>query len=190
MNFYATKARGEDLFKGTRGKTAFKFSEIRASSYKVSNNELDKTFKGVLVKCKLNIPIKKSIRIYSKSIIVEPVGTKKMLLLGKYSNHFNVFGYENEQCAAILNDKILSQLAEIETLFQAKVFISFFPKSAHIAISTNHNYFEPNLKKEINIEQVERIYNEIIKCIMVVDIIDGLNFSNNDGMNKQLQNEK
>lgn len=185
FKYKSEKARGEDLFTGKRGNTSFRFSEIKT--------KLDDqyTFKGILIKCFGDFPIKKSIRIYSRDAKhIYSSKNMSMIDLSKSYPHFNkafkVIGYSEENYINIINDRVLSQLQDIKQAFNGPIYISLFPKSAHIAIETPHNYFEPNLKKELNLDQVTRIYNQIIQCLLAVDIIDEISTGVNSE-NKRLR---
>lgn len=188
FRYKSQNAIGEDLFIGKRGNTSFRFSEIK------SQLEQEYQFKGILIKCFCDLPIEKSIRIYSKDA-KHIYSSKNMQLIDLSKPHpllseqFKVIGYPEEDYINILNNKVLSQSLDIKETFQSPVYVSLFPKSAHIAIETEYNYFEPDLNKAIDIEQVNRIYNEIIQCLLAVDIIDEISTGANSEK-KRLKNEK
>lgn len=179
LGIAVSKLKGDDLFKGVRGNTTFKFSEVKFSGIlKGEDLGYSGKFHGVLVKCKCEIPIRKSARIFS-------VNSK-----GKMTHHnmievdFSDFGFENklkgygfkeQQYSAVFNEKFLGRIWDVKQLFGGDIYVSVFPKSAHIFVEIEKDYFEPSLKEKISMNQVERIYQEIVQCLMIVDIIDEIN---------------
>lgn len=176
------KIRGDDLFQGTRGKTSFKFSEIKFSGVhkNVSSEFSFNKFHGVLIKCKCEIPIEKSLRIFSinskgsmKHDNMQPINLEE----GAYYKKFKAFGFDNVHYGAIINSRFLERLWSIKEMFGGDLYVSIFPKSAHVFVEINHDFFEPNLKEKLSMNQVNRIYKEIIMCLMVVDVIDEVNIA-------------
>lgn len=170
FNFKPNTIKGEDLFEGKRGETTFRFSEIKTDVVALGR------FKGILIKCKCDIAIDKSLRIYSKRAHSKnQEGNMIPLAIDELENakYYDAIGYLGTNYDAILNDEVLSLLTDIKNVFDdGLLYVSFFPKSVHLAIKTAKDYFEPNLRGKITIEQVESIYSEIVNCLLVVDIIE------------------
>lgn len=183
----AEQTVGEDFFKGSRGETEFKFSELTAkfktiitvgNSYGSKDKLHKKLFKGLLIICRIDLPLNKSVRIYSKgcknvskNARMERVFTEHE----EFNSKFEMFGYLGEDLVHVIHSRFLERLIDIQSVFKGDIYISLFPKSANVAIQTNANFFDPKLRKKIDMKQVERIYQEIVNCLMVVDVIDELN---------------
>lgn len=198
----ANRTSGEDFFKGTRGLTEFKLSELKAKFKTVipiggifRPDRLNvKLFKGVLIMCRLETPLNKSVRIYSKGVrgISVPKNMERKPITHKeFDKFFKIYSYPEEDILSVTHNHFLERLISIKEAFNSDIYISIFPKSANVAIRTNTNFFDPQLNKKIDLKQVERIYQEIINCLMVVDVIDELNINKEDAeWRKKIDNVK
>lgn len=80
-------------------------------------------------------------------------------------------------------------LLNIENTFGNQIYLSLRNNVAYIGVHKNKDFFEPNFLKEITIETCFKIYNELINCLMVVDIIDELNHGTPNPNLKHINNE-
>lgn len=195
----ASKIKGEDFFVGERGSTKFQISEIKTeyrSIIKTSRRNLLPNeiydnrielplFRGVFITCEIRLNIEKPIRIYTKNssnYYVDKELKEVKTSNENFNNNFNVLSYLEKDASKILQHNFLEQLLYIKEVFTTNIYISIFPTSVNFAIDTTTNFFDPQLNKKIDLNQVERIYQEIINCLMIVDVIDELNNNNKRGI--------
>jgi hypothetical protein len=203
----ASKLTGEDYFEGVRGGVKFKISEVK-TNYR-SNLRYSKSillpkevydnrvhlplFNGLVIICEKINNIKKPIKIYSKecSNYFFDKELKKIETQNEnFNNKYDLYSYLKKDLANTINDDFLNQLLHIKEVFNAEVNLSILPNSVNVAIKTSTNFFDPQVGKKIDLKQVERIYQEIVNCLMVVDIIDELNVNNIKEKSIKIENVK
>lgn len=179
----------DDQFYGTRGETRFSFSEVEATSG--SGDDKVTIFKGLFFKCELDFKVK-NIKIYGKKTPAKITrlnryNLKKVSLNGmdQFNEKFQLLT-ENPEDIDQLNRNFIKSLVNLEKLFGETIYISLKEGFVYMAIGTKEDYFDPNVTHQINMNQVQKIYHQIINCLMVVDIIDELNHGSPNPNLKQI----
>ncbi len=102
--------------------------------------------------------------------------------MSKYKTHndrfdrkFTLHVYNDEDAKKIINSSFIQDVVLVQEIFKRPVYVSFVNENINIGIETYEQFFDPSLNNEIGLEQVERVYAEIVNCLMVVDIIDEFN---------------
>lgn len=182
-SFRVSRFNGEDLFSGIEGKTHFKFSEVHAEERRTRSNGKGGTqtyyvtiFKGIFMIADFNKRLS-----YTTRVIQAADGFFEKLFAGKskvslehpvFEKMFNTYSQDQVEARYILTPAMMERLVELQKQWSSNLNVSFKGNNMFVAISNPYNHFEPNLRKEIDIPQIERIFDEIESCLSIINTLD------------------
>ena len=94
----------------------------------------------------------------------------------EFNKEFNVYAQNSLDAFYVLTPKTMENIKELNNKVQGKMLFCFINNKLHVGLHSGKNLFEPNLFKEINIEQNHKQALEEIK--MITHFIDILNLDN------------
>lgn len=170
-----TNIKGEDRFHGNRGITHFGFSQLNL--YTVFPNEEEEScfFSGLFFVLTSKVPFKDSVlinnyykkRVYYNDALSHKLNDKTIL----YSYTKNITDSET-----IKNYDLLKKLASgVEAFNNSQISIHINNNRLYLLVNSFREYFEVNVRKKITAEKVDKIFNEIIQCLLLIDTIDEIN---------------
>lgn len=174
---------GEDFFEGKMDKTSYKFSEIKAEEKHTSTNSKGQTqthwvtiFDGIMMIADFNKHIKTETRVIQRNDgFFEKMSnkdTKVIMESVEFEKMFNTYSSDQVEARYILSPAMMERIMKLQKVFKSKIHLSFKGNRVYIAIANNFNYFEANLTKEINENQINRIFREIDFCLNIINILD------------------
>lgn len=158
----------------------FEFADIEMVEQlgRPSNSWAHTSFKGQWLVLERNKKLENSIQIFCKTF----KGNKKMgLLRGKkykeiktddleFDNQFNVFVESNIDVSKILTPNIIEKVKKIKKKLKLKLFICFVDNRIGILLENKKDLFEPNIYKNIYLEEEK---NKILKQLKnIIEILD------------------
>lgn len=186
------KYKGEDYFEGTTDAgISFKFSELNVSDVHTDakgDSQTRNVFKGLFLV--LDTPIKAT-----DPVIVLPDTAEKLLgttgkllqkTMGSFFNKgreliyfeefpdfekkFVVYSKNKSLAKAILKPSLLKAFCEIESKWKKNIRLSWVDNYLHLALHTQHDFFNPNIKKSLLQDSViKELYSELALCFSIVE---------------------
>lgn len=182
-NFRINRFSGEDLFSGIEGKTKYKFSEVHAEERRTRTDSKGRTqtyyvtiFKGIFLIADFNKELK-----YTTRVVQAADNFFEKLFAGKskvslehpeFEKKFNTYSQDQVEARYILTPAMMERVLKLQKEWNTKVNMSFKGQHLFVAIHHTHNHFEPQLKKEIDIKQIERIFDEVEDCLGIIHTLD------------------
>lgn len=182
-SFRVNRFNGEDLFMGVEGKTAYKFSEVHAEERRTRTDSKGRTqtyyvtiFKGIFMIADFNKELQ-----YTTRVVQAADGFFEKLFAGKskvtlehpeFEKMFNTYSQDQVEARYILTPAMMERVLALQKDWNTKINMSFKGNHLFVAISHNYNHFEPQLNKEIDLEQIERVFDEVESCLGIVNTLD------------------
>lgn len=169
----------EDEFRGTHGKTKFRFSEVHVeqeSSNSDGGSSYTTIFQGVFMIADFNKSLNGKTRVIQASDnFFKKIVNRKTQVALEYPDFEKVFNtYSDDQIEAryILSTAMMERILNLQAKWREELRISFIRDHVFIAINHKQNLFEPNMKQEINHLQLRRIHEEVEMCLEIIDALD------------------
>ncbi len=175
--------KGEDLFTGKHGDTTFKFSEVHVEERRTRTDSKGRTqtyyvtiFKGIFMIADFNKEIQSHTRVMQASD-----GFFEKLFAGKtkvsledpvFEKMFNTYSKDQVEARYILTPAMMERMIELQKTWGGKTHYSFKGHYMFVAIANSYNHFEPEMKQEVGLDQIKRIFNEIDNCLSIIDTLD------------------
>lgn len=174
---------GEDLFEGIYGKTKFRFSEIKAEEKHTTTDSKGNTrtswvtiFDGIFLIADFNKHLSFETRVFRKNDsffnAIFKNKTQVSLESVEFEKMFNTYSNDQVEARYILSPAMMKRMLELQKVLDSNVHFCFRGNHVFIAVSTYHNFFEPNIKEPINQKQITRIFKEINHCLSIIEILD------------------
>ena len=169
----------EDQFSGTHGKTKFRFSEVHVeqeSGNSDGGSSYTTVFQGIFMIADFNKSLKGTTRVIQESDnFLKKIVNRKTQVSLEYPDFENIFNtYSDDQIEAryILSTAMMERILNLQAKWKEELRISFIRDHVFIAINHKVNLFEPNMKQEINQDQLKRIHEEVEMCLEIIDTLD------------------
>ncbi len=169
----------EDEFSGIHGKTKFRFSEVHVeqeSSNSDGGSSYTTVFQGVFMIADFNKSLNGTTRVIqgSDNFLKKIVNRKTQVALEypDFENIFNTYSDDQIEARYILSTAMMERILNLQAKWREELRISFIRDHVFIAINHKQNLFEPNMKQEINLDQVKRIHEEVEMCLGIIDALD------------------
>ena len=171
------------MFYGLRGKTNYKFSEVHVEERRTTTDSKGRTkthyvtiFKGIFMIADFNKHLTTTTRVIrgGDNFFEKLFAGKSKVTLENptFENIFNTYSSDQVEARYILSPAMMERILELKELFNSNINLSFTGNHVYLAISKSKNHFEPKLGKKIDINQLERIYQEIEACLKIIDTLD------------------
>ncbi|NVK65038.1 MAG: DUF3137 domain-containing protein [Flavobacteriales bacterium] len=171
--------KSEDMFSGVHGKTKFRFCEAHAEEKRKNSkggSSYHTVFQGVYMIADFNKSLKGTTRVLqaSDNFIKKLFNRKTQVSLDhpEFEEIFNTYSDDQIEARYILSPAMMERIVELQSRWDEDIRISFIRDHVFIAIHHKKNLFEANMKKEINADQVKRIYEEVEMCLSIIDLLD------------------
>ncbi|MBL0153684.1 MAG: DUF3137 domain-containing protein [Chitinophagaceae bacterium] len=176
--------RGDDLVKGQRGVTNFRFSEL-FTSYRVQTGKTTTTvtiFKGIFFIADFNKNFfsrtyawsesNPQLNFFNKMFGSFNDGLEKVMLESpQFEERFIVYSSDQVESRYILSPSFMEKMVALQDKFGRGMVFSFVQGQVFMAIPTAKELFEPTVFRSPDEKGIEEYYNTLQ---MLVEIIDDL----------------
>lgn len=169
----------EDMFSGMHGKTKFRFSEVHAErEHRDSDggSSYVTIFQGIFLIADFNKSLKGSTRVVQAkdNFFKKFLNRKKQVSLEhpEFEGIFNTYGDDQIEARYILSTAMMERILKLQAKWKDELRISFIRDHVFIAVNHKRNLFEPDLGREIDKTQLDRIMDEVSTCLEIMDILD------------------
>ncbi len=176
---------GEDRFVGETNNLKYHFCEIKTKaltdnkttfnkftgyySSTISKRDFILKFNGLFYECKTTQHFN-HVEIHTANC-TSKTNTPQSDVYKTVLPYLYIFSNDQRDLERLFKPKFISQLKDLQSIYKLDFKLSFINDRIYILIRTDYNHFDPNQNK-INYKTVTRIYNEITKAKMVVDMLD------------------
>ncbi len=178
--------KGEDFIEGKYGDTDFRLSELHAT-YESSDGDGDSSthdiFKGLFLVADFHK------YFHSETFILPETGWKALGLNKKkfqgaaliemedqeFEDQFRVFTTNDQDARYILSPSMLQRIKDLRKRFGDDLWISFRGESMYVALKTQYNFFEHDIK--LPIEKNSLVEEHIKDLKSILGIMDDLNLN-------------
>lgn len=180
---------GEDYISGDSGELYFEMSELTVHEMSPVRNRLDKVFNGVF----LHALYTRSIQEKGGEILIIPkeykqYATRSIKLFARngaqqlnlkfppFNDRFIVFANKYANVKNILNEDMQRAIHKYSEIESKELYLSFIENDIYIAVSQEHDMFEPNLwRNNANFKLIKMFYTDIIALLSILRDIDANN---------------
>lgn len=169
----------EDTFAGHHGKTKFRFSEVHAereSGDSDGGRSYVTIFQGVFMIADFNKSLKGTTRVIQggDNFFKKLLNRKTQVSLDhpEFEEIFNTYADDQIEARYILSSAMMERIMQLQAKWREEIRVSFIRDHVFIAINHKRNLFEPNMKKEVDQSQIERIHDEVEMCLSIIDSLD------------------
>jgi len=169
----------EDMFSGYHGKTQFRFSEVHAEQEKSDSDggsSYVTVFQGIYMIADFNKSLNGTTRVIQSSdnFFKKLINRKTQVSLEHpdFEERFNTYSDDQVEARYILSTAMMERIVQLQAKWKDELRLSFIKDHVFIAINHKENLFEPNMKQEINQDQIKRIHEEVEMCLDVIDVLD------------------
>lgn len=171
--------RSEDMFSGYHGKTQFRFSEVHAEQEKSDSDggsSYVTVFQGIYMIADFNKSLNGTTRVIqaSDNFFKKLINRKTQVSLEHpdFEERFNTYSDDQVEARYILSTAMMERILQLQAKWKDELRLSFIKDHVFIAINHKENLFEPNMKREINQDQIKRIHEEVDMCLDIIDVLD------------------
>jgi hypothetical protein len=199
FNYRIDKYRGDDLFTGQIGLTAFEFSELELIQIQTSTDSNGNTtrrdvalFKGILFIADFNKKFNGITTLHAENFIsnsflgklVQPLtrsargdfdGKKKLsidLESEEFNNTFDITTTDEIEARYILTSSMIERILEFRRRHPQKIELSFVDSLMCISLADNKNYFEIKKFGKDFESELESMYNDLMFFFGMVETFD------------------
>jgi hypothetical protein len=189
----AQRYRGEDRVHGVLGKTRIQVSEIHAE-YETrdskGNSSWHTIFKGLFFVGDFNKQIKGTTvvhpdvaeRMFGRMGVVlqkiHKIGWRSELIKledPEFEKYFVVYGDDQVEARYVLSSSLMQRIVAFRKMTGHGLHLSFRGQSVYVAISSNHDMFEPRLFRTVYSRKLIKSY--VADMAMAVGIVEELNLN-------------
>ena len=185
--------RSEDYVSGTWGQTAFEFSEVHAEYKTTSSNGKTTTthwhtiFKGIYFIADFH----KDFR--TQTLVLPDTAEKLFGFLGQklqslntsrgslvkledpeFEREFCVYAADQVEARYILSPALMRRILDLRRKCRDKIYLAFIDSRVFVAISSDHNRFEPSIMEPMDMTTAQGFKRDID---LIVGIIEDLNLN-------------
>lgn len=176
---------GDDLVKGVKGSTAFRFSELN-TSYRVQTGKSSTTvtiFKGIFFIADFNKNFfsrtyawsesNPQLNFFNKMFSSFTDGLEKVTLESPvFEKRFIVYSSDQVESRYILSPSMMEKMVALQDRFGWGMVFSFVQGQVFIAIPSGKNLFEPTIYKSPDEAGIEEYYNTLQMLVSIIDELD------------------